>query len=88
MTPSRPDPPGYHETPSMILPPAPPPELAAALDASLRRAVAMIAAGRELSFELDGEGELRIEVRDRRGGVVKAVSPTTAVSIMAGLAAA
>ena len=69
----------------MILPAAPPRELNAAVDAAAQRAQALAAGGRELNFMVDAGGDLRVEVRDVRGDVVKVVSPSQAMSIMSGL---
>ena len=77
--------PGYHETPSMILPAAVPAELSSAIDAAGRRAEALASSGRRLHFEVDAAGELVIQMRDRNGWVLKELSPTQAVSLMGGL---
>ena len=76
---------GYEETPSMILPASVPPELSCAVDAAGRRAEALGRSGRELHFEVDATGELRVELRDRDGNVLKTLSPTQAISLMGGL---
>jgi hypothetical protein len=76
---------GYQETPSMILPAAPPPELDAAMAAAAQRAGVLAASDRELNFVVDQNGELRVEMRDLAGNVVKTLSPTQAISIMGGL---
>ena len=76
---------GYHETPSMILPSAVPAEIGAAVDAASRRAEALASNGRTLHFEVDAEGELVIQMKDRNGWVVKTLSPTQAISLMGGL---
>jgi len=77
--------PGYHETPSMILPASLPPELSAAVDAAGRRAQALATSGREIHFEVDASGELVVQMRDSSGGVLKTLSPTQAISLMGGL---
>lgn len=79
------EPDGYRETPSMILPAAVPAELSIAIDAAGRRTDAMAASGRELHFDVDASGELVVQMRDRHGNVLKALSPTQAVSLMGGL---
>lgn len=76
---------GYRETPSMILPSAPPRELSAAVDAAAERAEALLAAGRELNFVVAPGGELRVEVLGPGGTVLRAVTPSPAMSIMGGL---
>ena len=80
-----PEPRGYHETPSMILPSALPPELSAAVDAAGRRAEALAASGRELHFDIGADGVLVVEMRGRGGAVVKSLSPTQAVGLMGAL---
>ena len=82
-----PESPGYHETPSMILPAAVPPELCLAVDAAGRRAQALATSGRELHFDADAQGgDLVVQMRDRHGNVLKTLSPTQAISLMGGLA--
>ena len=77
--------PGYHESPSMILPATVPPELGAAVDAAGRRAEALASTGRTMHFEVDAAGELVVQMRDRNGWVLKTLSPTQAISLMGGL---
>jgi hypothetical protein len=76
---------GYHETPSTILPPAPPAELDSAIDAALSRAAALASTGREMHFDVGADGRLTVELRDLDGTVLKPLSPTQAVSLMGGL---
>lgn len=80
-----PESPGYHETPSMILPATLPPELSDAVDAAARRADALASNGRDLHFEIGADGELVVQLRDRNGRVLKQLSPTQAISLMGGL---
>ena len=77
--------PGYHESPSMILPAAVPHALCEAVDAAGRRAQALAASGRELHFEVGASGELVVQMRDRDCNVLKSLSPTQAISLMGGL---
>ena len=76
---------GYDETPSMILPATLPPELSAAVDAAGRRAEALVSNGRDLHFDVDADGELVVQLRDRNGWVLKTLTPTQALSLMGGL---
>ena len=80
-----PQPTGYHETPSMILPAAVPSDLSAAVDAAGRRAEALASSGRELHFDVDPSGELVVQMRGRRGELLRTFSPTQAISLMGGL---
>lgn len=82
---SLPESPGYHETPSMILPAAVPSELCVAVEAAGRRAQALATSGRELHFDADTQGGLVVQMRDRHGRVLKTLSPTQAISLMGGL---
>ena len=83
--PVEPEPTGYRETPSMILPASVPPELSSAIDAAGRRAEALASSGRALHFDVDAAGDLRVELRDRHGSVVRTLSPTQAIGLMGGL---
>lgn len=80
-----PEPVGYEETPSMILPPAPPAELDMAIDAAMSRAAALASTGREMHFKVADDGKLEVELRSLGGDVLKGLSATQAISLMGDL---
>ena len=80
-----PQPAGYEETPSMILPSLPPDVLSDGIDAAMSRAGALASTGREMHFVTDEHGALKVELRDLDGNVVKDVAPVAAVDALRGL---
>ena len=75
----------YEDTPSKILPAAPPRELDLAIEAAAKRAAGLSALGHELNFEVGPDGKLSIELRDLDGNTIREVSPTKAVDALGGL---
>jgi flagellar protein FlaG len=57
---------------------SPPPEVSAEVQAAARAAARLHELGRELRFEQDDDGRLRVELRDRDGNVLRQV-PTSEV---------
>ena len=59
-------------------PSSPPPEVGAEVRAAARAAARLHELGRELRFEQDDDGRIRVELRDRDGNVLRAV-PTAEI---------
>ena len=70
-----------------VLPPSPPPEVLAEVDAAWRRAAELADRNRELHFSLDREtGRVIIEVRTLAGEVLKTIPPSRSLAVMCGKA--
>jgi hypothetical protein len=56
--------------------PAPPPEVSAEVRGAAAAAAALLEGGRELRFDHDADGQLRVQLQDREGNVLRSVPPT------------
>jgi hypothetical protein len=56
--------------------PAPPPEVSAEVREAASAAAGLLEQGRELRFDHDAHGQLRVQLQDRQGNVLRSVPPT------------
>ena len=66
------------------IPAAPPPHLLRRVDEAAARAAALWSADRELHFEVDSCGAVVVQLRDRAGGVIGTLEPSTVLEVMTG----
>ncbi|OJU79940.1 MAG: hypothetical protein BGO11_06355 [Solirubrobacterales bacterium 70-9] len=64
--------------------PAAPPQVRAEVQAAARAAARLHELGRELRFERDPEGALRVELRDVNGAVLRTVAPAEVFDFASG----
>jgi hypothetical protein len=56
--------------------PTPPPEVSAEVREAAAAAAGLLEQGRELRFDHDADGRLRVQLQDRQGNVLRSVPPT------------
>jgi hypothetical protein len=64
--------------------PSPPADAAAALASTAGAPDRLARAGRELHYDIDEAGTLRIEVRDLQGNALRQVPPSEAIDLATG----